>query len=473
MKKLLLSALLLPLFTITTIACRCDGRLPSPYQAYHEAHAIFIGKVLSAENIPYEETIRDKKFTVYDRHFKFAVTEVLKGNKISNITINVGRIDSSCYRGFSIGDNYLVYADASNRKEIMFSAFCTRTSTLRSRLADVISIRAMLRGDPEPRLYGSLSRSDNDPNDPNASRVTYLSGITIVAESNGRQFSTITDKDGIYRFTKLAAGVYSVRPILPDKYMSYFPDSEEVTVARKSYGASADFWSGWNNQVEGRVLDQNGKAIRRAVVKLLSVDHPDQEMSPNFENISDYLGDEGKYKIYGKTPGRYILAVEVYAPFMSGPHIRRTYYPQTKERQNASIIDLGEADKLKVDLKLTSDELVHEIHGAVVWSDGTPVTKDAWFGLEKLEDSEDKNNVRYDLSHTDKQGQFKIQVFENAEYWLKVHVSTLGLKFGDQQSDLWDRGITEIKSTPIKIIGSKPPGPLKIILPLPSEVPKP
>jgi hypothetical protein len=57
--------------------------------------------------------------------------------------------------------------------------------------------------------------------------------------------------------------------------------------------------------------------------------------------------------------------------------------------------------------------------------------------------------------------------------WLKGSISTLDLKFGIQQSDLWDRGITEIKSTPIKIIGSKTAGPLKIILPFPPEVPKP
>ena len=74
--------------------------------------------------------------------------------------------------------------------------------------------------------------------------------------------------------------------------------------------------------------------------------------------------------------------------------------------------------------------------------------------LEKLEDSEDKNNVRYDLTHADEQGSFQLQVFENAQYWVKGEVGTLGVKFKALPQSLWDRGIQEIRSKPIKIIGS-------------------
>lgn len=480
--KFVLSALLLHVLTTVTFACTC-GPAPSPYKAYQEAQAVFTGKVISSEDIPYDQTVRDKKYNVYDRHFKFAVTEVLKGNKPDETVINVGRIDSSCYRGFTIGESYLVYAYGSNQRfnrsesyrglatkepdEIMFAGACTRSDPLKYTLDDLLFLRGMLKGAPEPVLYGSVSRIDNDPKDPESSRVTYLSGITIIAESNQKKFNTITDENGLYSFKKLPNGEYKVRPVLPDKYMIYWFPNETVTIPSNGYKSFADFSTGWNNRIEGKVTDAEGNVVNRAVVRLLSVDPPVEKMAPDYENISDLLRDGGKYEIYGKTPGRYVLAVEVYAPFLSGPNILRTYYPQTNSRENASIINLGEADKLQIDLKLTTDQRVRWIKGVMVWSDGTPVSENGWVHLHKLEDSEDKNNAGYDLTHVDKQGNFQLQVFENAQYWIEGDVGTLGVEFEGLTQTLWDRGIREIKAKPIKIIGSQSPATLKIVIPLP------
>ena len=479
--KFVLSALLLHVLTTVTIACTC-GRSPSPYKAYQDARAVFTGKVISSEDIPYDQTVRDPKYNVYDRHYKFAVTEVLKGNKTNEIVINVGRVDSSCYQGFTVGETYLVYAYGSNQRfnlsesywgsatkkpdEIMFAGACTRTQSLKYALDDIHYLRGMLQGKVEPVLYGSVSRVDNDPKDPDSSRVTYLSGITVIAEANRKKFNTITDENGLYSFKNLPNGGYKVRAVLPDKYMHYWPTQEMVTVAKNGYGTFAAFSVGWNNQIQGKVTDDEGNVVRRAVVRLLPVDSAVDKISPTFENISDLLRDGGKYEINGKTPGSYVLAVEIYAPFLSGPSVLRTYYPQTNNRENASIITLGEADKLQVDLKLTTDQRVRWIKGTVVWSDGMPAGQNTWVYLEKLEDSEDKNNVRYDLTRVDKQGNFQIQVFENAQYWVKGNVGTLGVKFEGLTQSLWDRGIQQIDSKPIKIAGSQTT-PLRIVIPLP------
>ncbi len=99
--------IILPYFARSTQACSCFA-IPSPYKAYKEATAVFIGKVVSSKDVPYEESIRDKKFTVYNRHFHFIVEESFKGTKDTEIDISVGRIDSSCYQGFTIGESYLV-----------------------------------------------------------------------------------------------------------------------------------------------------------------------------------------------------------------------------------------------------------------------------------------------------------------------------------------------------------------------------
>ncbi len=482
MKKLILSGLLLHFFTVIGFACTC-GQIASPYQAYKQAQAVFIGEVTGSEDIPYDRTAQDPKFNVYDRHFRFSVREVLKGSKTNEITISVGRIDSSCYRGFTIGETYLVYAYSPDQRfnlsesywrgaaakepdNVLFVRACTRTDALKHSLDDLIYLRGMLQGKTEPALYGSVSRLDNDPENPDSSRATYLNGISIIAEGNQKQFSTTTDETGLYSFKELPEGEYKVHPVVPDKYLHYWFTEEKVEVS-KNHSGFAEFMVGWNNRVEGTVTDGAGNIVRRAVVRLLSVDSPADRMSSTYKNIADYLGDAGKYQIYGKTPGRYLLVVEVYAPFLSGTNIVRTYYPQTKNRADALVISLGETDKLQQDIKLTSDQPVRWISGVMQWSDGTPVSENGWVALEKLEDSDDKKNVRYDLTNTDKAGNFKLQVFENAEYWVNGSVSTLGLKLG-LPYDLWNRGIRDLQSTPIKIIGSRATQPLVITVPLPA-----
>ena len=74
MKKFLLCAVFLHFFTVISLACTC-GQIASPYHAYQQAQAVFIGKVISSDDIPYDQTLQDPKFNVYDRHFKFRLTK--------------------------------------------------------------------------------------------------------------------------------------------------------------------------------------------------------------------------------------------------------------------------------------------------------------------------------------------------------------------------------------------------------------
>jgi hypothetical protein len=341
----------------------------------------------------------------------------------------------------------------------------------------------MLRGTPEPRLYGAVARIGNDPKSESAV-VEPVGGIEILIEGeNKRRFKAVTDKQGFYGVTKIPDGRYKVRPVLPDRYTSYYPAGEEVILdsqggpdyERVPRGRSvyARFNVGWNNSISGRVLDAEGRPVERAVVRLLPAGRASDKMKPMYEGIADHLGKDGKYVINGKTPGRYVLAVEVYAPFVSGAKNVRTYYPQAGSPEKAEVIVLGESDELNLDVKLLPGQVIRQIEGVMVWSDGSPVAKNGHVFLEELEDSEGKNNVRYDLESVDGQGRFTIQVFENAEYWLNAEVGTLGVRFGNTSGDLWDEGVREIKARPVKLKVSKAMPPLRIIIPLPEGLTAP
>jgi hypothetical protein len=167
------------------------------------------------------------------------------------------------------------------------------------------------------------------------------------------------------------------------------------------------------------------------------------------------------------------LAAEVYAPLAPGVNPARTYYPQAAAPDKAEVITIGESGELSLDIKLLPGQVTRQIEGVVLWPDGTPVEENAHVFLEKLENSEDKMNVRYDLARAEGGGRFTIQAFEGAEYWLHARVGTLGLNFGSSKNDLWDDGLQELKARPVWLKVGRSNAQL-IIIPLPegSVIPK-
>src|SRR5262245_46715671 len=77
-------------------ACVC-GPQATPYEAFHDARAVFVGKVVSFKDREETEQLGDEtnKFTV--RIFQFQVSESFKGPRNSKLDISAGRLDSSCY----------------------------------------------------------------------------------------------------------------------------------------------------------------------------------------------------------------------------------------------------------------------------------------------------------------------------------------------------------------------------------------
>src|SRR3954452_24470617 len=96
-------------------ACVCMPQR-TPYREYQDARAVFVGKVIGSKDVAVTEKLRDKSYTANERIFQFSVDESLKGLKTSTAEINVGRTDSDCYQGFTVGRSYLVYGfgDSNN-----------------------------------------------------------------------------------------------------------------------------------------------------------------------------------------------------------------------------------------------------------------------------------------------------------------------------------------------------------------------
>jgi hypothetical protein len=91
---------------------------------------------------------------------------------------------------------YLIYA-YGNSAEALVSGACTRTNNLSYASDDLYYIHALLKGVPEPRVYGSVTRIDNDLTKPNSARVVPMEGVKVIIEGAGRQFEAVTNKQGL------------------------------------------------------------------------------------------------------------------------------------------------------------------------------------------------------------------------------------------------------------------------------------
>jgi hypothetical protein len=439
------------------LACTCSAPR-SPYAEYQDAKAVFVGKVISSKDIATTENIRGKTYTAYERVYQLSVNESLKGLKKSQVEINVGRIDSTCYQGFVIGESYLVYAFGDSDSSLRSGA-CGRTNNLSHAGDELHYLRDLMNGIPEPRVYGSVMRVDANLGGNEARiRVTPMSGIRVLIEGKGKSFEAVTNGQGLYSFAKMPDGKYKARPLLPKKYMTYFPAEEEFVLGpqevmpyeriQQGSAAYASFRIGWSNHLNGRIVDSEGNAIVRAKVAVLLSRDP----SPVVVEQDEYdLHDEGKFQFSGLTPGRYLLAVDIRAPFADKNRATRFYYPNSVSLVQADEIAISESETLEDrDIRLPPEYVVRQVEGVLVWPNGVPVSG-GWVFLAPSKNSPD-DEKKYDSRITDALGRFSLQAFVGAEYWVHGESNSSG------------------KGEPVKIKVEKNNEPLKVIIPFPKRV---
>lgn len=472
---LALASIFFPALASSARACSCLP-ISSPYKAHQQARAVFIGKAVSSSDVPVSEQLGDKTDTAHERHYRFAIEESFKGTKKSEVKVNTGRIDSTCFVGFTVGETYLVYAQGESDSALS-SHMCSRTSNLIGASADLHYLRALMKGEPEPRVYGAITRSENDLSKSRSAVIVPMEGIKIIVEGTGGRFEAITDKQGLYSFANVPDGKYKAWPELPDKYMSYFPREEEFVletgeagypVVQQGDSAYARFNIGWNNQISGRILDAEGTPIMRVKAAIMLARQNDSPLVVKEDEYDSH--PNGKYNFYGLTPASYLLSVIIRAPFKSSDKPTRFYYPRAVSPGQASEFTIGESDSLTdMDIKLPPEYVVRTVEGMLVWPDGSPVTG-GWVFLTDSDRAGADENKKYDWATAD--GQFYLQAFVGAEYWVHASVGTWKMKSNSGKS-LWDSGIQTLYAKPVKVTVGKINQPLRIVIPLPAGTEKP
>lgn len=460
---------LLPQLAARVVACSCLPT-PTPYRAFADARAVFAGRVVGGRDAPTDEGVTE-------HFFRFAVEEAFKGVAGREVEVSAGA-DSSCYSGFAVGQTYLVYA-SGGPGDALYTHMCSRTVGLRGAGDEVYRLRALLRGVPEPRVYGAVTRRDNGlRGGRSVSLATPLAGIKVVVEGEGRRYEAVTDARGRFSLAKVPDGHYKARAVVPATYAPDYPGEQEFVLmpearpnglaVRTGPGAYARFEVGWKNEIGGRLLDAEGAPLVRAKAAVFALDAGGSPV-PVEEEMFDLA--EGKYRFRGLTPGRYLPAVTVRLPTAAGPREARFFHPGTASATRAGQVTVAEATPTQGrDIKLPEGYVTRRIEGVVVWPDGRPV-RDAWVALYDGE-RPGEDDAAYSFVRVDGRGRFSLQGFVGSEYWAHARLGTYGLKLDDGRG-LWDGGVRELRAAPVRINVARENAPLRLVLSTPAGLTPP
>jgi hypothetical protein len=228
-------------------------------------------------------------------------------------------------------------------------------------------------------------------------RVTFgdqpASGVTVTLTSrrmamdqNTPLIKAVTDNEGRFQLTNIAAGTYLVAPLapgfLPANSRSFYEEGKSITIDEGETVEDVDFVIKRGGVITGRITDENHEPIIEIRVNLLRLDERGQ--SQNFYVRSPFMNttdDRGVYRIYGLPAGRYKISVgeqsdsNTIAIGLGNIFYHRTFHPDVTDESKTEIIELADSgEAINVDVSINSKIKSHLVTGRMVYAaTGKPV----------------------------------------------------------------------------------------------------
>lgn len=213
---------------------------PADLCKYKEGKTIFVGRVISIENV--SSDILPEKLKGSARHIlKYAVSveKVFNGNIKPHKEIKEILLVKDLEPGLSVNDESIFVYDETKQNDSKFLMKLEWSSPLNNYSAEEKAIRfsqiesIINRYPKSPPLNGIVFQTDATPKYSSELEIIYgyenrnfkpLSGITIVAKNkkNGQIFRTKTNEKGLFSFDKLDDGDYSVSIVIPKGFEQVF-----------------------------------------------------------------------------------------------------------------------------------------------------------------------------------------------------------------------------------------------------------
>jgi hypothetical protein len=403
-----LVVILLACFSESARACNCTSSFAGtqPCQAYPVAGAVFTGLVTNISTVRIDSV--DANSGSQQRRVRFDLDESFVGVKGRAAEVMTGMGAGDCGYDFKEGERYFVYASRNNEDNTLHVSICGRTKSLAEATVDLEYAHRVARGNRDAILYGIVLRYRRD------SYLDYgrhkgMEGIPVIAESNNKRFTLVTDGNGRFQLDGIPAGTYRVRAELPDGVSKA---ADEHVVIEPGRCTAAEFLTTSLGSVKGKLFDFRGEPAPLIEIKLIPAKTEGKEEIWRGKEISARTDKEGLYGFTQIPPGQYVIAInyEGQPGSLDSPY-PRSYYPGVKSLAEAKIFDIAEGEELEVDsFRLPPGLKERKIEGVVEWPDGRPAT-----GASIILEYTERRWVESSGS-ADNEGRFSIKGFEGFTY---------------------------------------------------------
>src|SRR5262245_26045603 len=295
------SLILLSLASYSERASACVCSPIEPDVAYQQALLVFTGTVEAVTDIT-SPVVRDGKSLLNSqgRVTRLTVDEYFKGRGGTELELIGG--NTSCDIGFEPGKRYLVYATQSGTNGALGAFSCSRTRLLDDHVKpDISYLRRATRGEEPAMVYGFAFRSAW--NYSKRGEQEPLSDVTVTVQGQGKRLDLKTDSSGYFESFELPPGSYRVHMALTGKLRG----ADEKAVELRGGGvASVIFHATSMGSLRGRLVDEEGRAVKELIVELLPAGGV-----PGAGAVKHYVttGEDGEFVFTELPTGRYVLAV--------------------------------------------------------------------------------------------------------------------------------------------------------------------
>ena len=193
-----------------------------------------------------------------------------------------------------------------------------------------------------------------------------------------------TDQDGYYRFTKLAAGNYSLMAAAPAFVASGSEGGiqKNVLVGEDENVEAINFALVRGGVITGRVTDADGRPVIDQQVNIYSADMYNQQVQRQiYASASVQTDDRGIYRVFGLNAGRYKVAVgrsddELNVTFNPGRNIsyKQVFHPDATDQAKATVVEVSEGGEANnIDITVGRAVQTFSASGQLVDESGQPV----------------------------------------------------------------------------------------------------
>lgn len=216
---------------------------------------------------------------------------------------------------------------------VAFFVMSTSANSIATRLIDVAGARGreyvQISPVREPTIHGRIVDSETGVPIKNAV-------VSLLLRGSERATTTSSDHEGKFEFNNTSVGVYSIRASAPG-YVSRWHGQEGISdpprlirVERTQTSVTADVKLLLGGVIAGQIVDQFGEPIAEVQVIAMQYQREVDGYRRLMTRAITASNDIGEFRLFGLTPGSYLLAANATRTARSGDiDVRRTGWGQT------------------------------------------------------------------------------------------------------------------------------------------------